>query len=430
MFGFKLFVDKNNNEKSINLITYKDIKNLIKREIHEGFYIDFKKEYNINNPNDKMKKKAKMDLIDDICSFANNEGGWLIFGIEEDGGGTFKDCPITKIEKLDYNQQISEIVKNGDCHPKPNFETKFVCCSNNKKVGYLLVHVLEGRNPPYISNGRIKTRTGSSTQSVDIKDRSSLDFLYKKRKDFNDDMKAFCQREVYYAPTIDNLIQTKYETPIINIYMKSNLNSELQNYEEIEQLAKSVCNKTIFTGYYYSSKSIIFYNAEVDHSKTATVIFELFFDYSAKIHIPLPRYGEEDEKNIIKALPQKYKAYDFKKYILFNGILLIDILADVFNIYNDILVKKSVNISNGETRVVFENTQNSIFIQNNVKYFDFIAQEGLRRCILSNSSLGGLIKPYLDANNKINLCAFINEQVIMQFGILATDIKKYNLLED
>lgn len=428
MFGFKLFVDKNNNEKSINLITCKDIKKLIEREIHEGFYIDFKKEYNINNPNDKIKKKARLDIIDDICSFANNEGGWLIFGIEEDDDKNFKDCPITKIARLDYNQQISEIVKNGDCYPKPNFETKFVCCSNNKKYGYLLIHVLEGRNPPYISNGKIKTRTGSSTRSVDIKDRSSLDFLYKKKKDFDDDMKSFCKREVYYAPTIENLIHTKYEMPIINIYLRSNLNSELRNYEEIEKLAKRICDKTIFTGYYYSSKSIIFYNAEVDHSKIATVIFELFFDYSAKIHLPLPRYGEEDEKNIVNALPQKYKSYNFNKYVLFDGVLLVDTLISIFDIYNDILQKKSINISNGETGVVFENTQNSVFIQDDVKYFDFVAKEGLRQCILSNSSFNGLIKPYLDVNNKINLVPFINEQIIMQFGILATDIRKYDLL--
>ena len=430
MNNFKLFTDRNGNEKNINTVVFRDIKKILTSEMHEGYYIDFKKDYNIEHPNPKIAKKAKLDLIDDICSFANNEGGWLIFGIEEDENRNFIDCPITKKTRLDYNQQISEILNNGDCNPKPNFETKFVTLPQDKSKGYLLIHVLEGINTPYISNGRIKTRLGSSAKSVDIKERNSLDFLYKKRKNLDDEMKEFCKREIYYAPTFDSLIRTKYEMPLISVYIKSNSSFELRNYEEIEKLAKMICNNTIFRGYYFSSKSIIFYNAEVDHSKTATAMVELFFDYSIKMHIPLPKFKDNDISNIINSLPANYHSYDFKKYVLFDGISLVDIFISILNLYNKILEEKLINVSNAQVAVTFENTQNCIFIRNQQNYYQFIAQEGLKQCILSSSSVNCLLKPFLDEKNKINIFPFVNEMIIMHFGILVTDIKKYNLLDD
>ena len=58
--------------KIISEIKYEDLEKLIKNNISEGWFIEYKSSF------PKNKK-----IADSIASFANSEGGWYIVGIEE-----------------------------------------------------------------------------------------------------------------------------------------------------------------------------------------------------------------------------------------------------------------------------------------------------------------------------------------------------------
>lgn len=426
----KLFTDKYNNEKNITNINYKDIQNLIKNDVHEGFYIDYKKEYNVSCQNRETARKAKMDLCDDICSFANNEGGWLIYGIEELSDRSLQDAPIQKIKFLDYNQQVSEILKNGKVFPMPNFETKFIKLPTNQLKGYFLIHVFEGIYPPYISNGKIKTRVGSSGASVDISDRKSLDALYEKRNNKNKENTEFCKREIYYAPTYMDRFQTKHELPMINFYLKSNSSKQLRNFKEIEDIAKQFCEDTIFHAYYYTAKSIVFFNSDIDTTATATVTAELFFDFSFKLHIPLIMHDEDVKQSLISKLPEKFLDYKFERYKFVNYYKLQEIIYTSFDLLNQLAIKKHLNLSDFLLTTTYENTQNSLLIEDNENYFKFVCERGLRRSMATNCKIENYLKNYLNKKKLIDIFPIINELIFMHFGFLITDINAYNLFKN
>lgn len=425
---FILFKDKNGKSKNIQDVKYRDIKKLIDNEIHEGFYIDYKKEYNVKCGNTVAEKKAKTDLCDDICSFANNDGGWLIFGIEESENRRFIDCPIKKIKHLDYNQQISEILKNGNVFPIPNFETKFISSPNDRNKGYLLIYVLEGLYPPYVSNGKIKTRIGSSTQSVDIGDRKSLDALYEKKKSREKELLDFCKREIYYPPSYEDKFQTLYETPMINLYLKGYNANELHIYKEIEEVAQFFCHNSILNSYYYTSESIVFFNSDIDTSTTSTVTAELFFDFSFKIHYPLVQVSQEEKEYIVNSLPEKYKTkFNFDSYKFVNAKILFYCFFTILEAFNKLIIKKQINLSNYQIAINFEYTENSVLIDSNKNTLNFITTNGLKKCIKSHTFIKKLLKLYLDKNKNIDISSIIYEFIIMPFGFLPIDVQNYKL---
>lgn len=67
-------------EKSINNITEDDLQLLITNSVPESKKLDYKKELISNTREDKK------EFLADVSSFANALGGYIIFGIEEEGG--------------------------------------------------------------------------------------------------------------------------------------------------------------------------------------------------------------------------------------------------------------------------------------------------------------------------------------------------------
>ena len=173
---FSPFRNAKGEQKVISEVTYRDIQKLINENISEGFFIDYKSQFDFNCKTEKTRKKFRDDFCEDVCSFANNDGGWIIYGIGEDKENKkIISLPIEK-EKCHVDiQPISEVLKV--CSPLPNIETKFISMPKDKKKGYFIVYVYEGLFPPYIANGKIKTRIGSSSESVFIKKRSHI-YIY------------------------------------------------------------------------------------------------------------------------------------------------------------------------------------------------------------------------------------------------------------
>src|SRR5262245_43488146 len=69
--------------KPVEQLAEGDLRSLIANAVRESTAIEFKRQiYDRRDPN------ARFEVLRDISSIANADGGVLIFGIEEDGAGT------------------------------------------------------------------------------------------------------------------------------------------------------------------------------------------------------------------------------------------------------------------------------------------------------------------------------------------------------
>ena len=93
----------------------------------------------------------------------------------EDGGKAQLAKKIKPIDKQDYSQRIGKIATR--ISPMPEFSTRFLTMPENKKSGVLLVYVYEGRNAPYVCNGSIYVRSGSSKEPIKPADRGNIEYL-------------------------------------------------------------------------------------------------------------------------------------------------------------------------------------------------------------------------------------------------------------
>lgn len=69
-------------DASVDDLSTDDIQDLVEREVKEGKTVEYKRELDI----ERYSAKHKQTLVGEVISFANDEGGCCIVGIEEDGG--------------------------------------------------------------------------------------------------------------------------------------------------------------------------------------------------------------------------------------------------------------------------------------------------------------------------------------------------------
>lgn len=122
--------------KPINEINYKDINDLLYLKLErEGQHLDYKRDFH----------KETKEFIKDIVAFANAEGGYIIFGIDEKENivcGINDSIGNTKIEDWianTLNTSASESVK---------YEIKFIPTYDEEFQFVVVLHIWESANKP------------------------------------------------------------------------------------------------------------------------------------------------------------------------------------------------------------------------------------------------------------------------------------------
>ena len=164
MKTYSPFHNKNNEFISINEVTYAELNQL--SSLDEGYHLEFKL-----NLNDNVKRKIPTI----ITSFANSNGGWIVIGIEDKSKAII---PIKK-ERNDFGQIVSQLLK-GTVTPIPQYEVRFLECPDAEDRGILLIYVYEGNFTPYVSDGTVYIRNGSSKEPVQRADRATIELLLDK----------------------------------------------------------------------------------------------------------------------------------------------------------------------------------------------------------------------------------------------------------
>ena len=146
------------------------------RETHEGWYVEYKSDL----------PQAK-DLAKSISSFANQYGGWLFIGIQEDAetlsAASFPGIPEARVPRA------IESLRNAskDLLRPPVFYEHRIFSGPAADIGLehgqsvIAVHIPQGSDTPYVHNdGRIYRRIGDSSQPVPVTDRATFDLLAQR----------------------------------------------------------------------------------------------------------------------------------------------------------------------------------------------------------------------------------------------------------
>lgn len=126
--------------KPLNEITIQDLDRLKNNAVPEGLTIEYKSQLPTNSDSDRK------EFLADISSFANANGGDLIFGIMEKDGTPEK---IEGIEIKDTDEEIRKyenMIRDG-IEPRINVSSHTIQLDNNKYI--LIFRIVKGWNGPH-----------------------------------------------------------------------------------------------------------------------------------------------------------------------------------------------------------------------------------------------------------------------------------------
>lgn len=355
------FFDTKGKPIELNRVKYEHIEQL--KEIDEGHHIEYKR---------LLEDGGKAQLAKEIASFANCEGGWLIVGIEDK---TREVCPV---EKIDYSQKIGKIVCRVT--PIPEFETKFIVLPNDSSKGILLIYVYEGRNAPYICEGGIYIRSGSSKEPIKAAERGNIEYLQERSNGYQKQLENFFHRDIYLG---EASILQRNGIPSINIFVKNvsqkkkTIFSIFNGRNKIIEFVKQEY-PNVFENIQYSMDSIIFKNTSTKISANSyTFVFELFYDWSFKLCIPIGilDYDEIDD------IKQQYikmgmDENSVEKYNTIDGGYILNCVRLFFCIIQNLAKKFKLSPEDYAVACELENIADYILAFTGEEYMSYLKKHG------------------------------------------------------
>lgn len=138
------------NNKNFQDWTEEDIRTLLGNDgCREGQFLDYKRTFEFLEASDKQQKiKGKNEFCNDVCSFANADGGDLLFGIVEKDGVAQNIMPVKGIKNCDkFELELRNMLL--PVQPSmPNVEFRFITVDDGYVV---IVHIEKGIFKPYMT---------------------------------------------------------------------------------------------------------------------------------------------------------------------------------------------------------------------------------------------------------------------------------------
>ena len=178
-------------------------------DYRENEYVDYKRTFSILDypkGKDKEKQSAIAEFRSDVCSFANAGGGYLIFGVEEDGHGVPKR--IEGVSIVDDNLDQLELSIKNWLHPiqprMPNYELHNIHLSSGNDV--LILYVNHDYYAPYLfiedeKNFRIYKRYNNSKVTVSYME---LRNMFRQSTVLENEIMAFRKERVAFFNEVAN----------------------------------------------------------------------------------------------------------------------------------------------------------------------------------------------------------------------------------
>ena len=261
--SFSPFRDERGAAKELAAVTYADLAQLA--DMDEGYVLEFKRSFT-------SSVKAKVPKI--IASFANSRGGWLIIGIADDDRSI---CPVPRLA-ADYGQIIGELCRRH-VSPAPPFDVRFIPNPANEDEGVVVVRVEEGSFPPYVADGVVEIREGSTSGPAT---GAALVELYDKATRRQSRIAEFCRRTVFFARPV----------PLFDLYLfrMDTVGRDTPSRDEVavcaEAMRRAFAAQRLECHVQHAHDSLIFRTSVAFDGMAPHSAIELFPDESIKLTVP------------------------------------------------------------------------------------------------------------------------------------------------
>ena len=263
---FSPFCDRQGAPKALADVEYADLAQLADYE--EGFALEFKQSFS-------PSVRRKVPKI--VASFANSRGGWLVIGISD----AEKDlCPVSR-PKADVSQTIGELCRRH-VSPAPRFDARFVSDPTSPERGVIVVQIFEGDFPPYVADGIVEIREGSTSGPAA---GTALVDLYDKATRRRLEVRMFCKRTVHYPMGNGAL-------PLFNLYLfrmgrlSEGSFSREQDGLHAAAMRDAFAQQGLDCRVQHAHDSLVFRMPARDETVVAHSAIELFPDESMKLSVP------------------------------------------------------------------------------------------------------------------------------------------------
>lgn len=298
--------------RCLRTIEYEDLSQLT--DIEEGYAVEYK---------EVLDKAVRAKLPKVIASFANAGGGWIFIGAKNDGSLVCLDTPRT-----DYAQVIGQIVRHR-IQPIPRFDCRFIKNPQDTSRGVLVIEVQEGVQPPYLANGNVYVRVGSSADEFAEKaDSYVLIDLQRKARSFREELDEFCHRTVYFPPRITKPDGTHlYTFPLFDVYLKR-LYAPKKGFILFKEFDKTVDTMSRAYESIYAEKcfcqhahnSLLFRRMMDNCVDNQSPVIELFHDGSIKICVPIAMHQGANHERALEHLSSLKPIRNTKLVQIIDGL--------------------------------------------------------------------------------------------------------------
>ena len=282
---FSPFRDRQGAPKALADVEYADLAQLADYE--EGFALEFKQSFS-------PSVRRKIPKV--VASFANSRGGWLIIGVSDAEKGV---CPVPR-PKADVSQTIGELCRRH-VSPAPRFDARFVPDPASPDQGVILVQVFEGDFPPYVADGIVEIREGSTSGPAA---GTALVDLYDKATRRRLEVRMFCKRTVHYPMGDDGL-------PLFNLYlfrmgrMTGDSFSREQDGEHARAMRRAFARQGLGCRVQHAHDSLVFRIPARDETVVPHSAIELFPDESIKLSVPAVLLAGEEREAALRVLASR-----------------------------------------------------------------------------------------------------------------------------
>lgn len=287
-------VDFNPFGKSISKVRKADLDKLIKNQIAEGWFVEYKQDW-----------VAAKKIGHSIASFANSDGGWYIIGIRANDENIAEEIVgIDLSATRNPTDKIRNIIKDH-ISPFPYFESRLI--KLNSERGVIIVRIERGDETPYITtDGRIYRRVGEGSDPIPETDRYSIQKLFERSLALSEKIKLFRSNPFTMSQAQEKqscgflevyIHTTPFDSFHINDFYTEKIHSQIKSiyYNQVQFIGPTKASIN-FNSIYSSAGSYILRHVP-NSSELANLglTAEIFENGNIKLIIPLSRVSSRPD---------------------------------------------------------------------------------------------------------------------------------------
>ncbi|MDW7733675.1 MAG: ATP-binding protein [Methanolobus sp.] len=156
--------------KNLDQIQFEDVEGLKDNQIEESEILDYKSEYSETRDHEN-------NILKEITAFSNSSGGFLVYGITENGRGGHPEL----IQGIDSSINLERLEQLIISNIRPRISVKFrkIPIPESDRC-ILIVFIPEGHNQPYYNNRASKYYKRYNFEAKEM-DEHEIEALYQKR---------------------------------------------------------------------------------------------------------------------------------------------------------------------------------------------------------------------------------------------------------